>query len=612
MRPEDRRAFAAYARGVNHYLATHLDRLPIDFVLLGFQPRPWRVTDSILAGLNVSNTLSRSWELDVQKQNLLQSGDWEKVEALFPVRTGLESSPGSNAWVLAGSRTVSGKPLLANDPHLAFSVPSFWHQVHIQTPGMDVVGVAVPGLPGVTLGHNQHIAWGATNLHFDVQDLYLERFDATAGRYLHRGRLFQAVRRREVIRVKDEKPVVLDCLATRHGPVVVAQANLQLALRWTALDPGAFRYPFLAINRATNWPEFRAALAEYVAPPQNFVYADTAGNIGYQAAGRLPLREYDSSVPVDGASGEFEWSGTIPFEDLPSVFNPDSGVLVTANENPFPAEYEHPARGEFAPGYRGRRIRELLNSRPKWDAKGIAEIQMDIQDAFLRGLAGQVVAAYRDRGVEVADLTAAAGILERWDGEMDHREAAPLIASLLFQHLRRAVSDLAAPGAGRSYDPRASAAVVERLLSERPENWHQDFDQLLLRSLIDALEEGKRMQGDDIEAWQYGRGHELRLSPGVIERLPVLGKRFRFDSMPLSGSTYTVRQTSPILGPSLRTILDPGDWTASQAVLPLGVSGHATSSHFRDQWDEYWAGGNFPVYYQQFKPYDRLEFTPAQ
>ena len=286
----DRAAFAAYARGVNYFIATHPTGLPLEFTLLGYQPRPWSVVDSLLVCLYMYRDLTTTWRDEILKRDMLANGDRQKVEFLFPLAAGAGPQPGSNAWAIAGSLTASGKPLLSNDMHLDYSLPGIWYMTHLQAPGIDVSGVALPGAPGVMVGHNQRIAWGITNLQFAVQDLYIEQFDDRTGRYFYRGQVEQARPERELIRVKGQPPFEIVVWVTRHGPLYVTDGNIHMALRWTAAEPGAIQFPILDIDRAQNWPQFTAALERFPGPGSNFVYADTAGNIGFHVAGKLPQR----------------------------------------------------------------------------------------------------------------------------------------------------------------------------------------------------------------------------------------------------------------------------------------------------------------------------------
>lgn len=610
--PENRILFAAYARGVNHYLETNRNRLPVEFTLAGYEPRAWTIADSVLLGIELFRILTTSWDNEILKQQFSSMGDEEKARELFPTLTGASPPVGSNAWVLSGAKTKSGNPILANDPHLPFTAPSIWYLAHLKAEDLDVIGVTSPGLPGVILGHNQKIAWGATNLGFDVQDLYAERLDPSTGVYASKGTVRQAQRDRAWIQVKGAKPVQMDTWVTHHGPVVAAAEQLQLALRWVAAEDDGFGFPFLELNRADDWEQFRLALERFSGPAQNFVFADVEGNTGYQAAGRLPARVHDGSLPADGVSGQSEWNGYIPFEEMPSLFNPGSGLIVTANQNPFPADFPYRISGGFASPYRAARIRELLEARQDWTPEQMAEVQRDIYSAALHYLAGEAVAAYEKRGVESELVSAAVELLRDWDGEMDASESAPLVATLLFQHLRKGIADNAAPGAGANYGDEMAPQVVERLLRERPENWFDDYDPLLLRSLLDALDEGKRLQGDDVSEWKYGEYNRLALAHPVVSRLPVVGRYFRFPARRMSGSRTTVKQTTRDVGASMRAVYAPDDWDESRIVILTGQGGHALDSHQGDQWDTYWEGGSYPLQYESITAEDRLEVQPAR
>ncbi|MDP2998657.1 MAG: penicillin acylase family protein [Bryobacterales bacterium] len=608
---EDRRWMAAYARGVNFFLETHRGRLPVEFALLGYDPRPWSVADSFLVGLQMFRTLSQTWRLENQKAALVAGGDKGKVEFLFPPRDGGEAHPGSNAWAVSGALTASGKPLLAGDPHLEFSLPSTWYLVHLRAPGLNVTGATLPGAPAVIIGHNQRIAWSVTNLHFDVQDLYVERFDPQSGRYAFRGQLEQAALERELIPVAGRKPVEHQTWITRHGPIYLSEGGTFVALKWVAAEPGGFSFPFVDLNRASNWNDFRAALARYPGPAQNFVYADVDGNIGYQATGRLPIRRgWAGDVPRDGAGGVNEWDGFIPFEELPSYLNPPSGMVVSANENPFPAQYRYAVGGNFAPTWRARRIRALLAGRKGWRAAEMLGVQTDIYSEFSHWLAKQAVAAVEKRKATNPDLAAATALLRAWDGRMERGMAAPLLATLLYQHLRRAVAEAASPGKGAAYTYGMAPSAIEKLFRERPAGWFADYDELLVREFADAVDEGKRMQGRDPNKWDYGRYNQAAIEHPVGGGLPLIGRYFNVGRVPMSGSATTVKQTASRLGPSMRMVVDLGDLDRSLQNITVGQSGQFLSPHYKDQWKAYDAGTSFPMQFGKIDAKDVLMFTP--
>jgi len=619
--PQDRAAIAAYARGVNAYLDSHRGRMPLEFTLLRYDPQPWSVVDSILIGLHMFRNLTTTYPDEILKQNMLAGGDPAKVDFLFPVRTGhevppgalqpvgAESQPGSNAWAIAGSHTASGKPLVSNDMHLEFSIPGIWYLVHLKCPDLDVAGVSLPGLPGVIVGHNDRVAWGLTNLHYDVQDFYIEKFDDRTGRYEFRGKVMQARAERELIVVKNARPVEMLNWVTIHGPIW-AEGKMRLALRWMAAEPANFQFPFLEVNRARNWQEFTRAISRFTGPAQNFVYGDVDGNIGYHAAGKLPIRKgYAGDVPVDGASGNFEWQGVIPFDQLPASFNPSDGLIVTANQNPFPPDYPYAVHGNFASHYRSKQIRDMLSRRSGLRPEDTLAVQKDVYSGFSRYLAQAVVTAFDGRGAP-ADLAEAVALLRAWNGQMDKSRPEPLIISLAFQHFRKAIAEAASPGKGPIYETQMAPAVIENLLRARPAGWFGDYDAALLRSFSDAIDEGRRMQGRDVKKWIYGKYLELTIEHPIGHRLPLVAKYFDIGPVWMSGSSTSVKQTTPRLGPSMRMNADLGDWDRSLMNLPIGESGHVLSRHYKDQWDAYYNATSFPMQFRKVDVKSVLEFAP--
>ncbi len=597
LQPEERAVMAAFARGINYFIETHRDRLPLEFTLLRYDPRPWSVRDCMLAGLEMYRALSNSWRGELIKEKMLASGERAKVEYLFPVRTGHEPQPGSNAWALAGSRAVSGKPILANDPHLEFSIPSPWYLVHLKAPGLDVTGAAIIGLPAVVIGHNDKIAWGVTNLQFDVQDLFRE----PAGVNM---RVEQ-----DAIAVKDAKLMPITMGLTKDGPLFLADGREQFALHWTAAEAGGFSFPFLAIDQAHNWSEFRAALEHFGGPGENFVYADIDGNIGYQAAGMLPIRKNcPGDVPAEGA--DCAWTGFIPFEQLPSAYNPPAGMIVSANQNPFPADYPNRVDGNFAPPYRAKQIRALLSSRAKWKPEEMLRVETDVYSAFDRFVAQQVVAAFDAEKPTNPQTQEAVAVLRKWNGQMEKGQAAPMLASLVYEQIRKRVAERAATGSGEIYQSYMAPSVIERLLRERPADWFPNYNVFLLRCLVGAIEEGQKIQGSKPSRWDYGEYQALQIVNPVVGRLPLIGSYFNINRVAMNGAPTTVKQYTRRLGPSLRMIVDLADLDHSFANLATGESGQPLSSHYKDQWDAYYAGRSFPMQYGKVDAKNVLTVKP--
>jgi penicillin G amidase len=609
--PADRTALDAYARGVNFYIETHRNRLPVEFTLLNYSPRPWSKRDTLLAGFHMYRTLTTSWRHEIEKLHMLEKGDREKVAFLYPPRTGAEIQPGSNAWTIAGSLTASGKPILANDPHLEFSLPSTWHMIHLRAPGLNVTGVALPGAPGVIIGHNDRIAWGVTNLQFDVQDLYREQIDPQSGRYAFRGAMEQAHLERTAIGVKGEKPSLFEQWVTRHGPVMLSDNGQRYSLRWAASEPG-YQFPFLDLDRARNWQEFTAALARFPGPGQNFVYADVDGNIGYHATGTLPIRPEGcrGDVPADGASGDCEWQGFVPFDDLPSFYNPASGMIVTANQNPFPAGYRYPVAGDFAAHYRSTEIRTFLKRRAQWKTAEMIEVQKDVYSDFDAFLAGQIVAAFDAKKPDHAQVRDAVELLRGWSGQMEKGTAPGMIVELAYHAVRKAVADRAAPGLEAEYDWPVAPAVIEKLLRERPSGWFPDYDQMLLQSLGEAITDGAKSEGSKISRWDWGQYNELRISNPVLGQVPLIGKYFNIGPVAMSGSPTTIKQTTRRLGPSMRMVVDLSDLDRSLQNITIGESGQPLSGHYRDQWSAYYGATSFPMQFNRVDAKQTLTVRP--
>jgi penicillin amidase len=609
--PADRAVFAAYARGVNFFLETHRNALPLEFTLLRYDPRPWSIVDSLLCGLQMYRSLTTTWREELRKMTMLEGGDRALVTLLYPTRAGTEFQPGSNAWVISGKFTASGKPILANDPHLEWSMPAAWYQVHLKAPGLDVSGVSLPGVPCVILGHNQRIAWGVTNLGFDVQDLYIEKIDPQTGRYEFHGQVEQARSQAEWIRVKGARPVEFRQWVTRHGPVAFSENGRHFALRWAAAEPGGFGFPFLELNRAANWKEFNAALARYPGPGQNFVYADVDGNIGYQATGMLPIRkDFDGDVPVDGASGDFEWDGFIPFDQLPAFYNPPRGWIVTANQNPFPENYPYRVSGEFGAPYRSRQIRDRLLARSGWKPQEMLDVEKDVYSGFLKFLAARIVAAYDRKKPAKPELAGAVTLLRSWNGQMEKQTPAPLVITLAYDQLRTAAVHAAWPAAPDIYRPYMAPAAIQRILESGGRGFFPDEDDALLQALAGALEEGRKTQGSNLARWDYGRFNLLTIKHPVGSQLPLVGPYFNIGPVEMSGSSTTVKQTSVSLGPSMRFIADLGNWDGSLNNVDIGESGQILSRHYKDQWDAYYAGRSFPMQFEKVDGKNTLLVTP--
>jgi penicillin G amidase len=517
--PHLREELDAYAAGVNGYVESHRDALPLEFRLLRYAPRPWEPKDTVAVGKLLALDLAQGWDGEAFRATVGDQLPPDVQEMLYPtlfaqdrILFGRDLAPsvdarasaalegdasiGSNNWVVSGARTASGLPLLANDPHLGLGIPSIWTAVHLTAPGLDVAGVTLPGVPGVILGRNADLAWGCTNVHDDGADLYVEEFDPRdPDLYRTADGWERATVRRESIRVRDgalssswhtvEHPVRL----TRHGPLIEIRGRVY-ALRWTALEDAVELPAFAGAGRARGWDEFAAALRQYPGPSQNFVYADRSGRIAWYSAGRLPIRRrLDGSRPYPGASADGDWIGFVPFEELPHVVDPPSGILVTANNRLVGNDYPHRVtRGGIGP-WRAAALLESLEARTGWTADDMARLQGERLSIPHRDLARALLdAAARHPGD--AAWREVAETMGGWDGRMeaDSRPAAMAFATF------RAIGERAI-GARLGDRPFAKAlsrrvAAIHRLLLERPASWvpagDGDWDGLLLASWRDA------------------------------------------------------------------------------------------------------------------------------
>ncbi len=641
----------AYARGVNAYIDS-LDpkSMPPEFQILQYKPKPWTPADSLLPVKLFAEALSTTWRLDVMRE-ALASLPAEKRAALMPETSPLDvlvvgkdtkkatsylprqiESPVSNAllvelaksqhvasqaleriglyaeglaasnnWVVSGKHTVSGKPLLANDPHLAASAPSIWHMVSLSSPGLRVAGVTAPGLPGVVIGHNDQIAWGFTNVGPDVQDLYIEKFDpANPRRYMTPQGWKDAQVREEEIRVRkgfgsSEADIVsFDVTVTRHGPIILERDSKRYALRWTALDPKANNADSTyLVSHARNWTEFTQALRSFTAPTQNIVYADVDGHIGYYAAGVIPIRKSgDGSVPYDGATDNGEWTGWIPFDRLPHLYDPSNGIIVTANQRIVGTDYPYFLTHSWAQPYRARRIWELLNQKPKLTNEDFRRIQGDVYSIGLTSFAHDS-AKVLEPAIPADDqkLRDSVDALEKWDGEVKaDSSVAPLAFQMRAAFRNRILNAALGPDLFKVYGWANFETTLDRLLSEQPKEWlpkeFNSYADLLRASYNDARQVMTRNMGADESKWKWGEMQKVRFNH-PLAAAPLIGLQFTIPPLPQNGVGSLGATVNVGSNVSMRFIADPNDWDKTQHGITLGESGLAANPHWKDQLDDW-------------------------
>ncbi|MGQ0762209.1 MAG: penicillin acylase family protein [Acidobacteriota bacterium] len=526
--------------------------------------------------------------------NELIEAQHQSFELLGLAPPALETIHASNNWVVSGKRTATGKPLLANDPHIPASAPGIWYLTQLIAPGKHVAGVTFPGLPGIVAGHNDRIAWGVTNLGPDVQDLYIEKFDRTnPTKYQTPSGLRDAEVRQEEIKVRRDfgspatQTQTFSVTVTRHGPIILEKDATRYALRWSLLDPATLQTGgIFNVNRARNWKEFTAALSSYRGPTQNFVYADVDGHIGYYGAGWIPIRKSgDGSVPYDGATDDGAWTGFIPFEKLPHLYDPPSGMIVTANQRVVGSSYPYFVSHAWASPYRARRIFDLLSAKSKLTTDDFRKIQGDVYSIAGKTFAQHAAKSLRSAGFQPASFISD---LESWDGMMSADSSMAVIVAQMRPAFRaRILNAVLGPELAKVYGWPESEVLVDRIAGEQPREWlpkeFATYADLFKASYEDARQTLTKNLGADESKWSWGAQTKARFTH-PLAAAPLIGAQFTIAPIPQNGSGGTVNVGSAV---SMRLIADVSDWDKSQHGIPLGQSGWPNSPHWKDQLDDW-------------------------
>lgn len=649
----DRAFFEAYASGVNAFINQHRDHLPVEFRVLGYSPLPWRPSDSVLIGLGMSQLLNPQYDMEYWREKMGEHLSPELLADLYPATGGTHEHPpaseagippqkgphagnriaqpaggagfsaagspltrpanasadpafldceaclpGSNNWAVAGALTTTGKPLLSNDMHLGHQLPSTWYEAHLHAGDYNVTGFSLPGMPFIIVGHNQRIAWGYTNLNPDVQDLFIENFNAS-GEYETPSGWRKPEIDRQVIKVRGGANVVMDIQVTRHGPVIselFPGEQRKLALQWLVYDDRAINIPLFDLNSARNWEDFRKALSLFSTPSQNVVYADVDGHIGYQPMGFIPVRASgDGKVPVSGADGKHDWTGYIRFDELPALYDPPSGIIATANARITPDGYPYLLSTQWFPPYRTERIYQVLESGKKLSPDDMLALQTDITSEYDRFFAEKFVNAI-DRSSKSSDrLKQAATIMRGFDGGMLANSVAPTIEV----NARRALwKKLLLPRLGplwMNYTWSESSVALENIVREQPARWlpsqFANYDDLLAAAVEDALAGAP----SDLNTWKYGDQYPVEINHPLFGAIPVLRGMTGPGVHPQSGGGYTVKQVGRRFGPSERMTVDFSSLDQSRFNIVIGESGQPFSQYFMDQWDAWYNNKTFTM-----------------
>ncbi|MFQ5399817.1 MAG: penicillin acylase family protein [Anaerolineae bacterium] len=670
--PEYYAMLEAYSAGVNAYIEAHRDELSVNQTILGLVNEPWEIepwtpVNTVSWGVVMSDDLGGNWKSELSRARLIKELGKAAVANLLPTypygtrpviaptadqvndlpeKTALEQllaevdwsrintnivgevpengfalgqGPfiGSNNWVVSGEHTDTGMPLLANDPHLGIQMPSIWYEVGLHAPGWNVVGFSFAGVPGVIIGHNDKIAWGVTNVGPDVQDLYIEKINpSNPNQYEYKGEWLNMETIQEVIKVNGSEDVTLDVRLTRHGPIIselVDDASDVLAIRWTAQEASRVLQSVFLLNQAQNYGDFRDALRYWDVPAQNFVYADVEGNIAYQMPGLVPMRKNgDGLVPVPGWTGEFEWEGWIPFEELPALFNPEQGYIVTANHAVVDEEYPHFINTYWADGDRGQRINEMIEetiANDKISADDFARIQFDSKSL----MAESYVPLFANLSSSDAQVQAAIERMRGWDMQL-RRDSVPAALFEIFR-MKLAHALLADEVGEENVGTFGGNVLLHSLASDPQAVWWDDVttaaaetrEDILLRALSDTVTWFEDNVGGSMNQWAWGRIHTATFASaplgqsgiGPLESLVNRGP-FPVDGGPsiVNATSWSWNNPAAVTGhPSMRMIVDMRDFEASRAVIPTGQSGHPGHKHYDDEIELWLNGQTHPMHF---------------
>jgi penicillin G amidase len=671
---DSRALMEAYARGVNAFIEQHQNNLPLEFTLLKYKPQPWKPTDSLVIAGYMYQTLTDTWERELDRAKVearvdtdhskdlfapdapmdhfvigdpdvpndgsqasrvdpdedddddddmptddvlkakaliqdnvdaartpetfadLTSALWPSIEGyLEETQSEIRKGLGSNNWVVSGAHTATGKPLLANDTHLELSIPPIWYEIHLTAPNFNAKGFTLPGAPLIVIGHNDHIAWGFTNNGADVQDLYLEKFNPAApDEYQVNGKWVKAQVFDEAIHIKGQPDEHLKVVVTRHGPIVHREGDKLYALKWTALEPGGLGNTYNWLSKAKNWHEFRDIMKNVWGPGQNAVYADTEGNIGYIMAARVPIRKKGhGEVPVPGDTDEYEWTGYIPFDQLPQALNPDSGLIVTANARVVGPNYKPYLTDRWEEPYRTARINDLLRDKTDLRPIDMLKVETDTYSYPHAFLADQMSAAAKKVQPKDPRAKQLVDALKDWNGIAD---ADSSVVSFVVMARRAALDLILEPYLGKDtnlYTWR-STAFLQKVLTDRPPKWlppaYKNYDELLAAAADRAVTMlAEQTKSQSVSDWQWKELNSLEmLHP--LGRDGFLRHLLSITGKPQSGTSYSVRAATKRHGPSMRFIANLANWDDSILLIPAGESGQIGSSHYTDQFS-YWYEG---------------------
>ena len=647
----------SYSNGVNLYIKEALGKYPVEFDILNYAPKPWTPLDCIVVGRMMAWELNVSWWSKFAMMDLIQKFGYDKVKDIIPSYPDDEpfiipsvttknqrissafmktdeafrnfigwtgSHIGSNNWVVNGNMSVSGKPIIANDTHLAFSAPGRWYAVDIKTPGNNVCGFSLPGAPGIIIGENQKIAWALTNIMEDDADFYSEQIDSTGTKYFFNGNWNDLKVLKNTIRVKDSSSVAFKIYLTEHGPIVsnvhpynfvFTDKNIKeavVSMHWLGNYVSNEILSIYKIDKADDWNEFKEALTTYAVPGQNFVYADKHGNIGYMFGGWLPIRpENNFSFIYDGTNDKNDWKGFVPQNELPQLFNPPQNYIASAN-NKTGKDYKYYISYLWEPSSRIDRITALLNSKKKHSVKDFEKYQMDFVSPYADTVTKYILNAFSTVKVTNAHLQLALNLLKNWNYKMNQYSQVPAIYEMFIKHLMQNIF-LNKMGEDLFNEyvlvQNVPLRVIIQLLDNPDSSWFDDpstpqvetRDDVIRKSMDDALTELETKLGNNPAIWQWGRIHYVVFKHPFSGISSIVDKALDIGPYPIGGDGTTIFNTEysytkgidrypqfehgefeNYLGPVMRYVYDFSKPDEINLIIDTGESGNFISKHYKD------------------------------
>jgi penicillin amidase len=642
--PETLSAFKAYTAGVNHFIAYHKGPLPIEFTILGYTPQPWQPSDGVAVHYAMARDLNIAFGVEMLHAAVIDKVGEKMAQEIFPdyvqgyptiipegsaaldfLKTlnlvaemcGAAGGGASNSWVVSGRKSVTGKPILANDPHLGLGVPGIWYEAHLVTPLMNVSGAVLPGIPFVIIGANEHVAWGFTNVMADDADFYIQKINpANPDQYEFMGRWEDMQIKEQVIRVKDADDIRFKIKLTRHGPIIDQinplnkRKNTAVAMRWTAYET-LQASPFLQLSTARSVDDIEKAAAFFKCPGQNWVYADDQGNIGYWAAVGIPIRDgFSGALPIPGWDGKHEWTGYVPTPQLPHLRNPARGWIVTANNKHVANDYPYPISHYYAMPDRFVRIKQMITAKEKFDTRDFAAMQADFYMVLAKEWVPMMLASLSGKPLSETEKKAVA-FLEDWNLVAGAADIAPTVFHATINEMvkntfkKRLGEELYAQYI-KNKDVVFNA--MRNLMASGESTWFDDPDtaekegvnDIIGKSFSDAVVYLNEKMGSNIDDWKWGNLHTLTLYHPFGKSSALMGYFMNIGPFPMGGSLATVNPQPYKLsepwevyhGASLRYIIDFADRKNSRRVIPAGISGNFMSPYYDDQ-AELWRTGKY-------------------